>query len=286
MLGGGDPVGVDRLDVVGVGLAAPADQEPLGDRASPGRSRAAARAGGRRRGRTAPRTRAPSPTRGRAGRGPASSEMSISGSKPHSGAEHRQRGLDVDARVAGADRERVRLGRRQARARACRRRAGPRPARRARGRRGPRCRRRDSAARRPPCRARRSRWRRRRRLRGRTGLRSWAWEPFAIRRSAGTLRVRSARRLPHPPWPPATSCSRRPAISRPASAAASSPRASSSRRAWSGSGRSTRGPQRVHRGRRRARAGGGGRDPARRHAPVRGRADRDQGQRAGRRACA
>ena len=32
MLGRGDPVGVDRLDVVGVGLAAPADQESLGDR--------------------------------------------------------------------------------------------------------------------------------------------------------------------------------------------------------------------------------------------------------------
>ena len=32
MLGGRDPVGVDRLDVVGVRLAAPADQEALGDR--------------------------------------------------------------------------------------------------------------------------------------------------------------------------------------------------------------------------------------------------------------
>ena len=43
-----------------------------------------------------------------------SSEMSISGSKPHSGAEHRQRRLHVDARVAGAHGERVRLGGRQA----------------------------------------------------------------------------------------------------------------------------------------------------------------------------
>ena len=34
MLGRGDPVGVDRLDVIGVGLAAPADQEALGDRAA------------------------------------------------------------------------------------------------------------------------------------------------------------------------------------------------------------------------------------------------------------
>ncbi len=43
------------------------------------------------------------------------SSMSISARKPHSGAEHRERGLDVDARVAGAHRERVRLGGRQAR---------------------------------------------------------------------------------------------------------------------------------------------------------------------------
>jgi hypothetical protein len=34
VLGGGDPVGVDRLDVVGVGLTAPADEEALGDRAA------------------------------------------------------------------------------------------------------------------------------------------------------------------------------------------------------------------------------------------------------------
>ena len=33
VLGGRDPVGVDRLHVAGVGLAAPADQEALGDRA-------------------------------------------------------------------------------------------------------------------------------------------------------------------------------------------------------------------------------------------------------------
>jgi hypothetical protein len=33
VLGGADPVGVDRLDVARVGLAAPADQEALGDRA-------------------------------------------------------------------------------------------------------------------------------------------------------------------------------------------------------------------------------------------------------------
>ena len=42
-----------------------------------------------------------------------SSEMSISSPKPHCGREHRQRRLDVDARVAGADAQRVRLGGRQ-----------------------------------------------------------------------------------------------------------------------------------------------------------------------------
>ena len=42
-----------------------------------------------------------------------SSEMSISAPKPHSGPEHRERGLHVDPRVAGADAQRVRLGRRQ-----------------------------------------------------------------------------------------------------------------------------------------------------------------------------
>ena len=115
VLGGGDPVGVDRLDVVRVGLAAPADQEPLGDRGAPGRRRAGARAGG-------PEPRADCATKesaitdARASWSRAtSSEMSISGSKPHSGAEHRQRRLHVDARVAGADGERVRLGGRQAR---------------------------------------------------------------------------------------------------------------------------------------------------------------------------
>ncbi len=60
VLGGGDPVGVDRLDVVGVGLAPPAHQEPLGDGGA-GRSSPGAPAAGRGRGRTGRRTRAPSP---------------------------------------------------------------------------------------------------------------------------------------------------------------------------------------------------------------------------------
>ena len=66
---------------------------------------------------------------------------------------------------------------------------------RARCRPGPRCRTRGSGARHPPCRARRSRWRRRRRLRGRTGLRSYScafsvgmhWSLHCLR--IGTLSV-------------------------------------------------------------------------------------------------
>ena len=171
MLGGGDPVGVDRLDVVGVGLAAPAGQEALGGRARLVDLALRHRRRGRRRAPTARRTTAPcAEARARSSRA-CSSAMSISCSKPHSRREHRERGLHVDARVAGADGQRVRLGGRQARARACRRRAGPRPARTARGRRGPRCRRRGSAARRRRGRARRSRSRRRRRPRARTALR-------------------------------------------------------------------------------------------------------------------
>ena len=104
MLGGGDPVGVDRLDVVGVGLAAPADQEALGDRRAPRRPSAAGPA-------AAPVPRADWATkvsaiteaRARSSRA-CSSAMSISGCKPHSGAEHRQRSLDVDARVAASGR--------------------------------------------------------------------------------------------------------------------------------------------------------------------------------------
>ena len=115
MLGGADPVGVDRLDVARVGLAAPADQEALGDRARACRSRAAGTGG-----RPAPRAdwatndSAITDARARSSRA-CSSVMSMSGRKPHSGAEHRERGLDVDPRVARADGERVRLGRREAR---------------------------------------------------------------------------------------------------------------------------------------------------------------------------
>ena len=109
--------------------------------------------------------------------------MSISSPKPHCGREHRQRRLHVDARVAGADGQRIRLGRRQPGQRTGRRPAVPTPARTGRCRPAPRCRRRGSAARRPPGRARRSRWRRRRRPRGLTGLRR--------QRSSGPSRLAS-----------------------------------------------------------------------------------------------
>ena len=174
MLGGRDPVGVDRLDVVGVGLAAPADQEALGDRLGLVDRRAAAPTAGRARARTARRTRAPSPrTRARSMRA-CSSLMSSSWPMPHSGASIASAGLHVDARVAGADEQRVRLGGAQpGLERAVDEQAPDLPVRH-RCRRGPRCRRRGSAARRPPCRARRSRWRRRRRPPGRTEPRSRA----------------------------------------------------------------------------------------------------------------
>ena len=86
--------------------------------------------------------------------------------------EHRDRGLHVDADVAGVHRDVVRLGRRQAGLVGAVDRAGPRRSRTAPGRRSPRCRRRGSAARSLPCRARRSRSRRRRRPPARAGPRS------------------------------------------------------------------------------------------------------------------
>ena len=170
MLGGRDPVGVDRLDVVGVGLAAPADQEALGDRARPCRPRAAGPAAGRRRAPTGRRSSAPSRRRGRGCRAPPRRRCRSATGSP------------TPARASPAPTARRRAGRRSGspagaarraagRARACRRPAAPTPARRGPCRRAPRCRRRGSGARRPRDRARRSRWRRRRRLRDRTGRR-------------------------------------------------------------------------------------------------------------------
>ena len=71
VLGGRDPVGVDRLGVVGVGLAAPADQEALGDRAAPSRPRSGGPAGGPTPRADCATSSAPSPRRARGRRAPA-----------------------------------------------------------------------------------------------------------------------------------------------------------------------------------------------------------------------
>ena len=174
MLGGRDPVGVDRLDVVGVGLAAPADQEALGDRVGLVDLAPAGPAGGR-----APRADcATKRQRHDRGAGEVVARLLV-------GDVDQRLEAPLGRRASPARPARRRAGRRSGSCSGCgsaggrpgskrrRRRAGPRPSRRAPGRRGPRCRRRGSAARRPPCRARRSRWRRRRRPRGPTGRRSW-----------------------------------------------------------------------------------------------------------------
>ena len=155
VLGGGDPVGVDRLDVPRVGLAAPADQEALGDRGGLvhlelGHRRAADAAG---------RLRYEGQRHDRAA-GEVVAGLLVGDVdhllEPPLRRQHGQRGLEVGARVAGAHRERVRLGGRQPGLEACRPPAVPRPSRSSPGRRDPRCRCPGSGARRPPCRARRS----------------------------------------------------------------------------------------------------------------------------------
>ena len=110
VLGGRDPVGVDRLHVVGVGLAAPADQEALGDRARPRRCAAAAPAAGRRRAPTGPRTRAPSPRRARGCRGPPRRRCRSAAPKPHSGASIASADCTSTRVVARAHGQRVRFG--------------------------------------------------------------------------------------------------------------------------------------------------------------------------------
>ena len=225
MLGGRDPVGVDRLHVARVGLAAPADQEPLGDR-----RRLVDLALGHR--------RLADPA-GRLG-----DERQRHHRRPRQVVARLLVG-DVDqlpeaplrARASPAPTARRRAGRRSARsagrarpaavrAAAARRRAAPRPARTARCRRVPRCRRRGSAARRRPGRARRSRWRRRRRPRGQTGLRRWrSWR----RQRSGRAR-RSSLAAPCP-----SCCSGPPPSSPRWSAPARCPRASWSRPRCAGS---------------------------------------------------
>ena len=148
VLGGRDPVGVDRLHVLGVGLAAPADQETLRDRRSPCRPPSAEPADGRCRARTAPRTTAPSRRRAPDRCGPGRRRCRSAA------------GVPTRARASPELPVRRRAGRRCApsaatdrpaagRAGTRRPRAGPTPARRARCRPGPRCRRRGSGARCP-----------------------------------------------------------------------------------------------------------------------------------------
>ena len=114
VLGGGDPVGVDGLHVAGVGLAAPADQEALGDRGGlvdlALRHRLLPDAA-RRLGHEAERHHR-HPRQVVAGLLVGDVDQLL---EAPLGAEHRQRGLEVHARVAGADRQRVRLGGRHAR---------------------------------------------------------------------------------------------------------------------------------------------------------------------------
>jgi len=108
VLGGGDPVGVDRLDVAGVRLAPPADQEALRDRRGfvddPLRDRRCARS--------------PRRLRDEAQRHDRSAREVAAGllvadvdERPHAplGAQHRQAALHVHARVAAAYGERPRL---------------------------------------------------------------------------------------------------------------------------------------------------------------------------------
>ena len=177
VLGGGGPVGVDRLDVLRVGLALPADQELLGQRLAlvdlglrdDGLVQAARRLRGVRQHHDGDAAEV--------GAGLLVGDV-VGLAEAEGRREHRDRGLDVDADVAGVDREVVGLGGRQARGRRCRRSAGPRRSRTGPARRCPRCRRRGSAAPTPPCRARRSRSRTRRRPRVRGVPRSCARSSF------------------------------------------------------------------------------------------------------------
>ena len=173
MLGGGDPVGVDRLDVARVrprrasgsgtarGSSVGLVDLALGDRrpADPARRLGDERQRHHRRAREVV------------------ARLLVGDvdqlPKPHCGAEHRQRRLHVDARIAGAHAQRMRLGGRQPGLQLAVDEQAPDLLERNRRRRAPRCRRRGSAARRRRGRARRSRWRRRRRPRGLTALLRW-----------------------------------------------------------------------------------------------------------------
>ena len=114
VLGGGRPVGVDGRDVLGVGLAAPADHEAFDDGLGlvdlalrdHGQALAAGGLGDVRQGHD-----------GGAGEvvaGLLVVDVEERACRPQHGGEHGERGLDVDADVAGVDRDRERLGGRQA----------------------------------------------------------------------------------------------------------------------------------------------------------------------------
>ena len=112
MLGRGAPVGVDRLHLLGIGLALPADEEPLGQRPALvdlalGHDRQA-EAAGRLRGVRQDHDRDPA----QVGAGLLVGDVV---GLPHAerGREHRDGGLDVGAYVAGVDRDVVGLGRRE-----------------------------------------------------------------------------------------------------------------------------------------------------------------------------
>ena len=114
VLGGGDQVGVDGLDVPRVGLAAPADHEPLDDRLCALSIRSCGTIGRPRpRADWATKDSAITEARARSSRA-CSSSMSSSWPQAPGRGEHGQRALHVDPDVAGVHRDRERLGRRQA----------------------------------------------------------------------------------------------------------------------------------------------------------------------------
>ena len=165
VLGGADPVGVDRLHVPRVGLAAPAQQEALGRGLALRDHVVRTPARGRRPWRPSARRSPSSPPRGGRGpRGPARrrSRSACRASTRRPAAPSRPAGRQ--ARSRSARRARTARGRASS-SRGRRRPAGPRPPRTGNARRAPRCRSRDSGASPLRGRARRSPSRRRRRPR-------------------------------------------------------------------------------------------------------------------------
>ena len=157
VLGRADPVGVDRLHVIGVGLPAPAQEELLGGRLALSDDVVGSWV-------------ATVVHRGRLGddrhhlrRQPGEVVSGLLGPRCRRASAASRRSRAAPSRPAGR-KARCRSGSpaRTARVpaspgRGSRPRAGPRPFRTGPGRRSPRCRRRDTGERRPPCRARRSR---------------------------------------------------------------------------------------------------------------------------------